>query len=197
MIMENLTDRQSQIVSESINLIAEMGIQGLTIKNLAKKIEVSEPAIYRHFSSKMDILLAILDSFKQDKQVSLSKIASNRLSSLKKLEAIYTHQFSTFTQNPALAAVIFSEEIFTNDKRLSRKVYEIMDTKQQILRTILEDGQRNLEIRDEIPAEQMALVIMGSLRLLVTQWRMTRFSFSLEEKGNELWRSIERMISLD
>lgn len=193
--MENLTDRQSQIVSESINLISEMGIQGLTIKNLAKKIGVSEPAIYRHFSSKMEILLTILDSFKQDKQLILTKISSNQISSMQKLETIYLHQFSTFTQNPALAAVIFSEEIFANDDRLSEKVYQIMEIKQQVLRTILEEGQGNREIRADIPTEQIVLIIMGSLRLLVTRWRLTHFSFSLEEKGIELWQSIKKLIS--
>lgn len=195
--MENLTDRQSQIVSESINLISEMGIQGLTIKNLAKKIGVSEPAIYRHFSNKMEILLTILDSFKQDKQLVLTKISLNQISSMQKLETIYLHQFRTFTQNPALAAVIFSEEIFTNDDRLSEKVYQIMETKQEILRTIFEEGQRSREIRDDIPAEQIALIIMGSLRLLVTQWRLTQFSFSLEEKGIDLWHSVRKLITPD
>ncbi|MBU2647283.1 TetR/AcrR family transcriptional regulator [bacterium] len=190
-----MTDRQAQIVTESINLISEKGIQGLTIKNLAKKIGVSEPAIYRHFPSKMDILLAILNSFQQDKQLALTKIAVGQSSSLQKLEGIYFHHFEAFTRNPALTAVIFSEEIFKNEERLSAKVLNIMTASQQILLGILDHGQRNLEIRNDIHAEQIALIIMGSLRLLVTQWRLTGFSFSLEEKGTDLWDSIRKMIS--
>jgi len=114
---------------------------------------------------------------------------------MQKLEAIYFHHFSTFMQNPALAAVIFSEEIFTNDERLSEKVFQIMETKQKVLRSIIEDGQRNHDIRDDIPAEQIALIIMGSLRLLVTRWRLTHFTFSLGDKGNHLWLSVKKIIS--
>ena len=56
----NFTARQLQIIQESITLIAEKGIQGLTMKNLASAIGVSEPALYRHFKSKNDILSGII-----------------------------------------------------------------------------------------------------------------------------------------
>ncbi|NLB03802.1 MAG: TetR/AcrR family transcriptional regulator, partial [Bacteroidales bacterium] len=57
------TPRQTEIVETALNLINENGIQGLTIKNLSKKIGISEPAIYRHFENKIEILLAVLDTF--------------------------------------------------------------------------------------------------------------------------------------
>ncbi len=69
-----------------------------------------------------------------------------------------------------------------------------MKASQQILLDILENGQDNKEIRDDIPAEQIALIIMGSLRLFVTQWRLAEFSFNLEEKGAEMWSSVKKMI---
>ena len=58
-----LSTRQKQIIEESINVIHTEGIQGFTIKNLSKAIELSEAAIYRHFKSKTEILCALLDSF--------------------------------------------------------------------------------------------------------------------------------------
>ena len=58
-----LTVRQQEIVEKSIRLISEKGIQGFTIKNLAKSVGISEPAIYRHFESKIEILITILNQF--------------------------------------------------------------------------------------------------------------------------------------
>ena len=60
-----LTERQQQIIEESIKIIDDKGIQGLTIKNLSKAIGISEPGIYRHFESKTEILLSILNNFKE------------------------------------------------------------------------------------------------------------------------------------
>ena len=53
------TERQQEIINVALKLINEKGIQGLTMKNLSKEIGISEPAIYRHFENKIEILLAI------------------------------------------------------------------------------------------------------------------------------------------
>ena len=60
-----LSERQEQIIKASIDLIDNNGIQGFTIKNLSKAIGISEPAIYRHFESKFEILATILEIFKR------------------------------------------------------------------------------------------------------------------------------------
>jgi AcrR family transcriptional regulator len=58
------TERQQEIIDVALDLISQKGIQGLTMKNLSKEIGISEPAIYRHFENKIEILLAVLDLFR-------------------------------------------------------------------------------------------------------------------------------------
>ena len=54
------TKRQIEIIDASKDLIGEKGVQNLTIKNLAKKMSFSEPALYRHFKDKTQILKGLL-----------------------------------------------------------------------------------------------------------------------------------------
>ena len=58
-----LTVRQQEIIDAALALIAEQGIQNLTIKNIAAALKITEPAIYRNFDSKFVILDALLYSF--------------------------------------------------------------------------------------------------------------------------------------
>lgn len=192
--MNILTDRQKEIVDESIRIIAEKGIQQLTIKNISKSVGISEPAIYRHFDGKIDILLAILFKFKKNSRINLAKITSNKTSSLKQIESVFNNHFKKFDANPALAAVIFSEEIFQNDKRLSKQVNLIMKLNQNIIMKIIERGQQNNEIRSDIPKEQLYLIIIGALRLIVTKWRLAKYSFDLKKEGIELLNPIKKII---
>ena len=48
--------KKIEIIDASKHLIGEKGVQNLTIKNLAKKMSFSEPALYRHFKDKTQIL---------------------------------------------------------------------------------------------------------------------------------------------
>ena len=192
--MPQFTKRQQEIINTSIELIAENGIQELTIKNLSKNIGIAESAIYRHFDSKFDILLGILSQFKESKTTALAQIQSSDVSEIKQLEMVFSQRLKQFAQKPAITAVIFSEEIFQNDKRLSDEVFEIMNTSQKILLSFIENGQKNGVVRSDISAEQLSFTIIGALRFIVTKWRLSGFTFNLEEAGSELWESLKKMI---
>mgnify|MGYP000995151449 FL=1 len=56
-----VSDRQIEIIEAAAKLLTNSGVSGLTIKNLAKEMKFSESAIYRHFESKEDIILSMLD----------------------------------------------------------------------------------------------------------------------------------------
>jgi len=194
--MPQFTKRQQEIINTSIELISENGIQELTIKNLSKNIGIAESAIYRHFDSKFDILLGILSQFKDSKTAALSHIQDSDVSEIKQLEMVFSQRLKQFTQTPAITAVIFSEEIFQNDKRLSDEVFDIMNKSQKFVFSFIENGQKNGAIRDDISAEQLSFTIIGALRFVVTKWRLSGFSFNLEEEGIELWKSLKKMIEV-
>jgi AcrR family transcriptional regulator len=189
-----MSDRQKEIVDVALQLIAEEGIQGLTIKNLAKKIGFSESAIYRHFESKTEILLALLDFFKEiTTQLFAEQLQSNE-SSLVKIENLFMAHFSKFTQTPSLVSVIFSEDIFRNEEALSNKVAEIVNRNVVGLKTILTEGQQKGEINNAIDSTHLSVIILGSLRMFIKQWHMKNYSFDLMEKGAAFTDSIKTLI---
>ena len=192
-----MTERQNEIVDVSLQLIADKGIQGFTIKNLAKKIGFTESAVYRHFESKIEILTAILDMFKNKSAQFLTDESNANVSAIAKIENIFLIHYKVFTATPSFVAVIFSEEIFRNETVLSTKVNSIMTNFAQSLTTIIEFGQKNGEIRGDINAQHLATMLMGSIRMLAKQWHMSNHSFDLIEKGGELINSLTILISLE
>jgi AcrR family transcriptional regulator len=194
--MTDFTPRQKEIMETAMKLIAEKGIQKCTIKNVSRHIGISEPAIYRHFESKMDILLGILSCFKQRTKTTSERIRSSESTAIKQIESFFLGHVQEFTANPTIAAVIFSEEIFQNDNRLSEEVFSIMKLSQDTLIVLIEKGQKEEEIQSDIPKEQLALILMGALRLMVKKWRLSGFSFDLEKEGADLWDALRKIIEL-
>ncbi len=192
--MVAFTKRQREIVNAAIELIAEKGIQELTIKNLSKKIGIAESAIYRHFDSKLDILIGILAMFKDNVGTLNNQIKNMDASPTIKLKSMLEQRFKNFSENPTIAAVVFSEELFRNDPRLSSTVFSIMHENQTAMIEIITEGQEKGEIRQEIAAEELSFMIIGAVRLIVTKWRMTDFSFDLKQEGQKLWQTIQTLI---
>ena len=51
--------RQNMIIDEAMKIIHSGGYGALSIRALAQNVKISEPAIYRHFLNKEDIVLGI------------------------------------------------------------------------------------------------------------------------------------------
>lgn len=54
-------DRKAQIINSALGLMSNHGVAGTTTARIAADVGVSEPALYRHFKNKREILLAALD----------------------------------------------------------------------------------------------------------------------------------------
>jgi AcrR family transcriptional regulator len=193
-MLSHYTKRQQEIINIAIDLMARKGVQELTIKNLSQKIGIVESAIYRHFKSKQDILLGILNIFKENKEEIFAAIEEVSSSPLAQLHILFNKRFEHFSKNPAVASVIFSEDFFRNDKRLSQMVYDIMQINQSIIIDIVKRGQLAGEIRNDLQAKQLSFILTGALRLIVTQWRLSEFDFDLVAEGRNVWQTLEKMI---
>lgn len=192
--MQDLTKRQKEIIAVSIKLIADKGIQNLTIKNISEKMKISEPAIYRHFKSKQEILTTLLDTFENNFNAIIDDINALDITSVEKTQKFFLLRCEKIAQNPDIAKVIFSEEIFQNEKALSEKVHSIMRKNQKIISLIIEDAQNKGELRSDISKEHLSMIILGSLRLLITRWRLKDHSFDLVDESKKIWGSLAKMI---
>lgn len=193
--MKTPTQRSEQIVTVAIRLLSEGGFAALTIKNLARAVGVTEPALYRHFTSKTDILVAVLEHLEKNMNELFEQTLNRQSGVLDQIQTFYNRVFRSFSANPALAAVVLSEELFRHDKRLSERVARIMDTVEARILTLLRSKQGRRECRTDVPAKDLARMVMGSLRFIVTRWRLSGYEFDLEKEGAAFWQSLRRMIA--
>lgn len=188
------SERQKEIMQVALELISEKGIQGLTIKNLSSKIGVSEPALYRHFENKNQILISILENLKKNSSqfFQLEKISSDH--SLVKIEKLFLNHFNAFQKTPALTSIVFSEELFRNEPELLFKMKDVIFHNKSILSEIIQSGQIKNEIRNDIDAETLAIIIMGSLRLYIKEWQMKDFEFNIITDGINLIEKLKLLL---
>lgn len=191
-----LTERQRQIVDKAIRLLADRGIQHLTIRNLAGAMGVTEPAIYRHFTGKQAILSAILDFFASLSDGVLHHLAAATESDeLARIGLFVADRYRHLAAYPPLAKVMFSEEFFQDDPELAARVLEVMHAHGTVISGLIAAGQAAGRIRSDIEARTMFRLIMGPVRLLIKQWGLSGFAFDLRREGEILWRATCRMVA--
>ena len=190
----NYTDRQIEIINAATELIDEGGIQQLTTKALALKMNFTEPALYRHFKNKSEILSSVLKYYGQMLKSKIDVIINSEDLSIVKLEKIIEFQFEHFSKHPAIVMVIFAETSFQFEKKLSNEVHNILINKKQRVESIITLGQNDGTIRKDLVPEQLASVFMGSMRFTILQWRLNNYKADLRKEGGKLWETLNCLI---
>lgn len=188
------TEKKHHIINASIKIIAENGIQGLTTKNIANECGFAEGNIYRYFKSKTGILMAILNMFEERNQEFFNNHSINDYRPEAILRKLFESKLDMFVNNPLLASVIFSEEIFAHDNELSAKIFSIMQAHQEYLIPVIEAYQKEHHTHTKLPPKHLAIMYLGTLRLLVTRWRLSNYAFDLKKEGIEVFATISKIL---
>ncbi len=186
--------RRREIVEVSLEIIKEHGIQKLSLKRIARRIGISEQAIYRHFNSKLEILKAIIVYFNDALRQSLPPDVFQHSSNETILTLTRAHM-AFIQQKPAVAAVIFSEEMFQNEPELADMVREALFRRLKHMTQIIEKGQRQGEFYSHLNPRAVAHLLLGSLRLTVVVWRLEGFPDDLVKRGEEVVKTVLQLIS--
>jgi len=190
----DFTKRQTEILLAATQLIGEKGIQNLTTKNLAERMSFSEPALYRHFKNKNDILISVLLFYKGLLKKGLSEIIQSNNHSFNKIGQMIDFQFNHFSKNPAIIMVIFAETSFQYNHDLSKTVYGILTQKKTLVEQIISEGQLKDEIRKDISPSQLTNLIMGSMRFTVLKWRLENYTSDIKSEGKELLNTLNKLL---
>ena len=189
-----MTERQIEILHETKELIGEKGIQNFTIKNLASKMSFSEPAIYRHFKDKTEILTSLLNYNSEIINTQVDQILDSKDNTLTRFEKILNFKLSHIEKNPSIVMIVFAENAYQNCDRLSEIVAKIMKRRTERMIKLLKEGQKNNEIRNDVNTEQLAKIIQGGIRETILSWKLSGFKTSLSQEGKKLWITIQKLI---
>ena|SRR5690554_2137880 len=191
---ETITDRQLEIIESAGKILTLSGVSGLTIKNLAKEMKFSESAIYRHFSSKEELVITLLEYLAEKLDERYTRELTNDLNPKEKFEALFQNLFIFFKNNPHFVVAVFSDGIMDENERINAAILKIMAVKMKHLMPIIIEGQQMKVFTDAIPAEDILHIVMGSIRLQMYKWRAANFQFDNIVSGDKLIQSILTII---
>ena len=189
----DITSRQLEIIEAAGKILTSSGVSGLTIKNLAKEMKFSESAIYRHFASKEDIIIAMLNYLADgiDKRLSnLPKSAGPE----EQFKPLFIEQFRFFSENPHFVVAVFSDGLMEESQLINETILKLMNVKIKHLMPIMMEGQQKGIFTNAITNEELIHIVMGTFKLQMFKWRVANFQFDINRIGANMVQSILALI---
>ncbi len=191
---ETISERQFEIIEAAGKILTTSGVSGLTIKNLAKEMKFSESAIYRHFTSKEEIIIALLDYLAKSMDERYTNAISAKQTPEEKFTTLFQNQFSFFKNNPHFVVAVFSDGLMEESQRINETILKIMAVKMKHLIPIILEGQKKKIFVNSVTPDELMHIIMGTFRLQMFKWRMSNFQFDIIKNGNTMIQSVLTII---
>ena len=188
----DISKRQLEIIEAAGKILTEKGINGLTTKKLAQEMNFSESALYRHFTSKEEIIVCMLNYLALN--MDQHSIELENKNPIEQLKNFFQNQFRFFESQPYFVIAVFSEGLLEESEKINHAIKSLMTKRIQLLKPIIQIGQENGAITNDLNSDELIHILMGSVRLFMLKWRMSKFEFDIQTEGNKMLTSILKLI---
>ena len=132
--------RQEEIKNGILDIIADEGLHALSTRRLAKKVGVSEGTLFRHFASKRDMLLSIIEDVQNGLMEQLRAISQNSGSAENRLQEFLCTHINFLIKHRGITILLFSEATQKNDTELKQHLQSIFLKQKEYISKIIQDG---------------------------------------------------------
>ena len=184
---ENSTVRRAQIMEAAGKIIIRRGSEHLTVKGIALEVGISEGDIYRHFKSKKDVLLFLLDSVR-DRLLSEYVKPGLPGSGLSLLQAALENHISAVSRRGGISFQIIAEIISLGDKELNARASAVLGHFTARLEELLDTAKSQGDIRETLDNGATARAISVMVQGLVNTWVLGNYQFDLKAEFKTMWQ---------
>jgi len=189
---KSIEERKEEVFYVISQIITEKGLSEVSTVEVAKRLGVSQPAIYKYFKNKDEMIIYYLKHLK-DLLKDVLKKAEKGKNTEEKIRIILTEHFRLLERTKILPRVVFSDVVYLGDpdKRLNLKdaVFFYRDG----IKEIISDGIKKGEIKD-IDPEFGARVIIGIILSSTLLWMLRDMRYRMIDEIEFVMENIKKSL---
>jgi len=180
--------RHDQIAEAALDIVRSEGIRGLSVAAIAEKVGLVPSAVYRHFRNKNEIVSAVLGLIQKRLNHHYQEVIQNSINPVEKLKCLLIRHVELIGSNNAIPRIIFSEEVIGGMPEKQQQLYGIIRDVIQNVAAIVTEGQHTGAIRDDTPAENIAVSFLGMIQPAAIIWNLSDGEFDLIQHSQKAWK---------
>lgn len=181
--MARTGERKTQILQTLAQMLETPASEKVTTASLAARIEVSEAALYRHFSGKAQMFEGLIEFIEQTLFALINKITSEEKSGTRQVEAIVGVLLAFAQKNKGMTRVLIGDALVHENERLQARINQLHDRLEAALKQAVRFGVTQQELAADTDAAACANLILS---FVVGRWHQFAKS-GFKRDPAELW----------
>ncbi len=185
-------ERKEEIFFIIAQIISEKGLSEVSTTEVAKRLGVTQPAIYKYFKNKDQMLTYFISHLKDQLENILKKTRRGK-TTISKLKILLEAHFELIEKTKILPRVIFSDEIHIGNPEKREALLYVINFYKNGIKEILKEGMDKGEIK-KIDENIGANLIIGIIISCTLSWMLEGMNYSLKKKSKEVIKQLSILL---
>ena len=186
--------RQEQIAEAALRLVVNHGLKGLGVARVARQVGVVPSAIYRHYSSKDEVLDAVLDLIQERLLANVRAVCERCTDALERLHRLLLLHVRLLRENQGIPRAVFSQELHNGQPRRKARMYEIIREYLGQVAGVVRQGQETGQVRADFTPEAIARMFLGIVQPAALLWSLSDGTFDVTKHAELAWQVLDAAI---
>jgi AcrR family transcriptional regulator len=178
-------ERQAEIIRVAIDLAADKGVESVTTQDMADAMQLTQGAIFRHFSTKDDIWVAVIEWVRDRLMKVLDKAAIDASDPLNAIERMFFAHIAFISKHPAIPRLLFSELLHKKNGKLRELIQGIIAGYEAKIANLLEAAKAQTLVPAALDSQSASVLYIGMIQGLVMQSSIFGGKRSLQQQAEK------------
>jgi TetR/AcrR family transcriptional regulator len=188
--MARTGERKTQILQTLAHMLENPAADKVTTARLAAKLDVSEAALYRHFTGKAQMYEGLIEFIEQTLFALINKITTEEKSGSLQIEAIVSVLLGFAQKNRGMTRVLIGDAIVYEDERLQARINQLHDRLEAALKQAIRFGVTQDEIVADVDPAACANLVLSFVTGRWHQFAKSGFRRDPVDMWNKQWRQL-------
>lgn len=178
-------ERRRAILQALAEMLEQPKGEKVTTALLARKLDVSEAALYRHFASKAQMFEGLIEFVEETVFSLVNKIHAEEPDGMKQIEAIVAMLLNFAQKNIGMTRVLIGDALVGEDERLQARMNQLHDRLEASLRQSARLAAGSGALHGTLDPHAYANAVMA---FVVGRWHQFAKS-GFKRLPNEMWKA--------
>jgi AcrR family transcriptional regulator len=175
---------KKQIIEIARKLFSEYSYLGVSMSDIAKKLNISKAALYYHFTGKEEIYTKVLDEVFDNLTLCINEALNEKTTDKKLHKLIKNYLNFGFTEKNLIKALIL--KISPADSQIKDHIIQLRSQITDIIQPLIEEVLKNKKIARKIDSKLLTSLLTGMMDSLLLEYSFLNKKIDSEKVSNQI-----------
>ena len=179
-----ILDTKKYIIDTARHLFSEYSYLGVSMNDIAKKLNVTKAALYYHFAGKTEIYGKVIDGVSNDLSLTIAE-ALNEVTVDKKLHKLIKNYLDFgFKENNLIKALML--KLSPADSEITKHIIQLRERVANLIQPVIEEMSANKRITGKVDSRLLTSMLTGMMDGLLLEYSFLNKKIDSGKVSNQI-----------